>query len=935
MSLLLPDDQLSSRARIAAHQLAPLAHGLAAELRPLYERDLFIPREKAVLSRDGGRCPRDGGTLDFDPFSPHRHRCPVCGEEYGGEAHYRNWIFRYHLWLAERALHAALFSVLGIGDPGGAFSAAAAGSFSSSVLACYADQYLLYPNVDNVLGPTRPFFSTYLESIWLLNLTITLDLLEHGEPRLSQFGDRIRDRLLEPSAALIASYDEGASNRQVWNDAALMAANHLLGRADEVERALYGRSGITYHLENGLLADGTWYEGENYHLFAHRGLWYGVVMAEAAGLVLPPALLGRFEEAFATPFLSALPDMTLPSRRDSQYAISLRQCRFAELCELGLARQAADGDARLRGILHHLYTDDVPRRDTGRAQSTADVERNLPGTRLTRADLGWRSLLFARPMLPHLDNAPLGSVLLQAQGLAIFRRAGERVYVALDYGTSGGGHGHPDRLNVLLSDGETRWLDDMGTGSYVDPSLHWYRSTLAHNAPLFNGYEQQRVDGELFAFEERGDVGWVAARAFDLFPGVAAMRTLAVMEQYVVDELVWEGSKQRPLLMDLPIHVDPASITIRRFTPDQHIGLYELDSPLEDTLGVLRDSSARWLAARTVARLTARDGDRVLNGFLVSSRTGVLYRATAPGAPGQGRRAFLLLRLATAGETSWVRTVWSWTDAIEKIWIGADSAITVERRDGSHDRHSQTFATYNVERVAGDQRRVIELDGLALRRRQSRPSLEIVNLMRADLAEGRPVLFELGEDAYRRSEETWQEAGRPAALVALRYEPNALVIDLTVRKVGELTFVPPNALNPYDNESPDINGDGVQLYVVDDRGNSAWLLVPEPDAGSKVRARVIDGWKERRVLTANWHRVDGGYAMQVRLPLAVPSNGEFRLGIVVNEKPQGRERRRGQLVLGGAVGEFVYLRGDREDPSRLPVFSTGDLSASESLAPST
>jgi len=408
-----------------------------------------------------------------------------------------------------------------------------------------------------------------------------------------------------------------------------------------------------------------------------------------------------------------------------------------------------------------------------------------------------------------------------------------------------------------------------------------------------------------------------------------------VMEQYVVDELVWEGSKQRPLLMDLPIHVDPASITIRRFTPDQHIGLYELDSPLEDTLGVLRDSSARWLAARTVARLTARDGDRVLNGFLVSSRTGVLYRATAPGAPGQGRRAFLLLRLATAGETSWVRTVWSWTDAIEKIWIGADSAITVERRDGSHDRHSQTFATYNVERVAGDQRRVIELDGLALRRGQSRPSLEIVNLMRADLAEGRPVLFELGEDAYRRSEATWQEAGRPAALIALRYEPNALVIDLTVRKVGELTFVPPNALNPYDNESPDINGDGVQLYVVDDRGNSAWLLVPEPDAGSKVRARVIDGWKERRVLTANWHRVDGGYAMQVRLPLAVPSNGEFRLGIVVNEKPQGRERRRGQLVLGGAVGEFVYLRGDREDPSRLPVFSTGDLSASESLAPST
>jgi hypothetical protein len=41
------------------------------------------------------------------------------------------------------------------------------------------------------------------------------------------------------------------------------------------------------------------------------------------------------------------------------------------------------------------------------------------------------------------------------------------------------------------------------------------------------------------------------------------------------------------------------------------------------------------------------------------------------------------------------------------------------------------------------------------------------------------------------------------------------------------------------------------------------------------------------------------------------------LGVVVNEIPPGRERRRGQLVLGGAEGEWVFLRGDRHDPGRL------------------
>jgi len=41
------------------------------------------------------------------------------------------------------------------------------------------------------------------------------------------------------------------------------------------------------------------------------------------------------------------------------------------------------------------------------------------------------------------------------------------------------------------------------------------------------------------------------------------------------------------------------------------------------------------------------------------------------------------------------------------------------------------------------------------------------------------------------------------------------------------------------------------------------------------------------------------------------------LDLIVNERPVGRERRRGQLVLSGARGEFVYLRGDRHDLERL------------------
>lgn len=910
MMLLLGEHALAERATVARGELGALARGLAAELEAVETRELYVPKEKALLSRAGGRCERDGSILEFDPFAPHRHRCPVCGTMHVGEFHDRYWVFWYQLWLAERAVHGALLGRL--------LEDERALTLSSVILDRYADQYLLYPNRDNVLGPTRVFFSTYLESIWLLNLCIAVDLLEDGG-RARSLGARVRERIVEPGAALIASYDEGGSNRQVWNDAALLAASRLLGRDRLLEDAVIGPTGLLFHLEHGLLADGTWYEGENYHLFAHRGLWYGVMMAEHAGLSLSAEAGRRFAKGFAAPFLTALPDLTLPSRRDSQYAISLRQPRFAELCELGLGREDGDGDPRLRAMLGHLYDDAYPRREIGRWNSTADVERNLAGTQLSRADLGWRSLLFARPALPPLGGAPLGTVLLEAQGIGVFRREQERVYVALDYGTSGGGHGHPDRLNVLLSDDDMRWLDDMGTGSYVDPSLHWYRSTLAHSAPLFNGYEQQRVDGELLAFEEREDVGWICARARELFPGVMAMRTLVAMPDYVLDELAWEANDHTELVMDLPIHVVPAAISFGRFAPGRRAGL-TVGAPLEDTLGVLDSSIGRWMDPHTAARITARDGERVLNGFLISSLSGLLYRVTGPGAPGRGRLPFLIFRVPSRGETAWVRVVWDWRGDVDSVSLDARrSETTVGRRDGSRDRLRQTVTGFRVVREMPEETRRIDLAGLVPLRPPSAPDSHRDDAELRRLSVGETVEFELGKEQYRRSEEQWEDAGRPNATIRVfLHLENQLQLQIIVRKPAPFTFAPPSAVNVYDNESADVNGDGVQLYFVSGNGPSAWLLVPQPndEEPSLVRIRPIQGWGGGQHVEARWRRVAGGYELDARIRFA-PGQRELALGVVINEKHPDRERRRGQLVLGRRAGEFVYLRGDREELGHL------------------
>ena len=908
MTLLVTSEELEARREIARGPLAPLFASLSADLEPLLDVDLLVPAEKARLSRIGGRCPRDGAALDFDPWSPRAHRCPVCGTVYTDEAHYRYWLMWYQLWLAERAVHGALLWTLG-GDVRHA-------ALARRILGAYADRYLDYPNRDNVLGPSRVFFSTYLESIWLLQLCVALDLLEAAGDDDRELGARVRERIVEPAAALIAQYDEGTSNRQAWNVAALLAAGRVLHDDGMSSRAAHGSSGLTFLLSHALFADGSWYEGENYHVFAHRGLWYGVMMAERARLEVPPALVARFDAGFALPFRTALPDMTMLARRDSQYAVSLRQWRFAELCELGLARR---DDAELKAALARLYAPDVERRDTGRSRSSAEAERHYPATALTRADLGWRSLLHAKPELPPLERSLARSILLPNQGLATIRRDSGDVLVALDYGESGGGHGHPDRLNLVVAKGTTRWLDDPGTGSYVDRSLHWYRSTLAHNAPLVDRASQHRVRGVASGYDDRGGAGWVAARADDIAPGVTLERAVMVMPDYLIDELSWQADGRQHIA--LPIHIEG------------EIGEAEWSAAVLDGAGGLEDGfdfvhdAERWLPHQWPVRVRAiRDG-AAADLWLVAPRDTVIWRAVAPGPPGRPERSFLMLE-STLARGSFA-TVLSWAEGVRHVEL-RDGAYVVHHRDGAVHEHVTGADGWHVQLQSGHARSSLDF---ASRPRASRepgptatagndPSAREAPYLRLDRdARGRSgtVIIPLGERDYRRSEQTWTEAGAPTADVTLWADRDGLHVRVESHTGAPVVMID-DSVNDMDNEQPDVNVSGVQLHLLDGRGVFVgWLLRPAPDAATG-RARIRALARDSRNIEATSQRTARGWMIDALLPYTVLGDASpysVGLGVVVNEIPPGRERRRGQLVLGGAEGEWVFLRGDRHDPGRL------------------
>jgi hypothetical protein len=925
--LLIDREALAERRERAAGPLAPLAASLAAELdRAFPGTDIFIPVEKAKLTRRGGRCERDGTPLDFDPREPRRHRCARCGAVFDDETHYRWWVMSYQLWLAERAVHASvLWALLG---------ADRHRQLAEQILAGLARQYLSYPNVDNVLGPTRPFFSTYLESIWLLQLVVALDFLEDGAGR-SALGEQVRERLIEPSVGLIASYNEGASNRQVWNSAALAAASRLLDNPSHFEDAVHGPGGLIAHLEHGLLSDGTWYEGENYHLFAHRGLWYLVTIAEQAGVALPPRLMARFMEGFVTPFLTALPDFTFPARRDSQYGVSLRQWRLAESCELGVGRRPSD--ARLQSALGELYRADAPPGDSARWRSTAEAERNVPGVRLTRSDLGWKSLLFACPTLPSGAMRAPESALFEGQGFALFRRQGGRVYVAMDYGHSGGGHGHPDRLNLWLVDGDHRVLEDFGTGSYVESTLHWYRSTLAHNAPLVDGRSQLATHGVLLAWAESGDAGWVDATA-RVAPGVDVRRCVVVMPEYVIERVEWVAPTV--VTVDLPYHVDAVVDGVREWTAATPEG----GAAPEDGFVFLGKTE------RAQGTPTVSLRHETVQGWILSDTPHEWWRGVAPGAPGAGSARFQFVRATRASGSVW--SVWSWTSRVRAATQEGE-AVLVLLEDGTRERHGRDGDGWRIDVTSGSgwTGRVLKgsratrlpdvssLDGvssidahLAIPRLSAAPAAP-GELTRASAAasSGAPLRFRMSRRHYRRSEASWTESGSPEALVSLGATRDELFIEVSVRK-HELAFAPERAENALDNELADTNSDGIQLYIrgvpVAGRGvpHHSWIVVPV--AGStrvRITPRIAEGGDA--LLTGEWRPTPQGYQVLLRVGRkAVGAAGRVpvSLDVIVNETSLDRERRRGQLVLSGAPGEWTYLRGDRQDPTRYLWFRLAD-----------
>jgi hypothetical protein len=507
------------------------------------------------------------------------------------------------------------------------------------------------------------------------------------------------------------------------------------------------------------------------------------------------------------------------------------------------------------------------------------------------------------------------SVFLEGQGLAVLRTGGR--YVSVECGPSGGGHGHPDRLNLTLHADGVHWLPDFGTGPYVTRDLFWYRSTLAHNAPRLDGVSQPPGDARVEGFDERTGWGWARAR----FGPVG--RSVVVGPGYLLDVVDLAGSEER--VLEVPWHFQGRG--------DLSGGTWQADTLADGDFVTRVERLVPREEGSRVVELSA-DG-RSLVAYFASA--GDLVRAEAPGRPGAPRQTFYVQRVrARNARLVTVLEFGARGGVVRAVRVRGD-LVEIDTSTGT-ERHRFGGKEWAIEGPAGrvalsgaikpldhselllDLERPTRPTGAALHTDQPPP----LDGTTAGFDTSDPLRLEL-EDQYRRSEEPYPGREDFSAQCYAGWDESALYLAVEVTK-PEVIIRPADAAPLLlDNEPDDIHSDGIQVYLSDaaaESGTTGYLIVPEAGgAGLRVRS-VSDAQGDPATVRGAWRRTDTGYVITVGIEwpegLLTHVGGRAGFDLIVNEQLPDRERRAGQLVWSGGNG-WVWLRGDRQDRGRFGV----------------
>ena len=507
-------------------------------------------------------CPKDGTRLKT--VSPTKHRCPTCGKVYTGEPYDSVVVNRDHSALARATEELGLAWQLSGERP---YAAKAA-----EILERYAERYLAYPrhtiHGHDRVGGGRVGPQTLDEAVWLIPVVRGYDLV--WDALSPDQRETIETKLLRPCADVILEHKIGIHNIQCWKNSAVGLVGICLDEPRYLADAVTSPRGIRQQLAKGILDDGSWFEGAwGYHYYTMSAL---APLAEALRNVGVDVYTDRYRSFYAAPLRFALPNGRLPAFNDSGEANAYGPWTRYEVAY-----------ARWRDPLFAAMLKD--RRRTSR-----------------------ESLLFGVSEPDASAQFPAGSRNYPVSGYAYLQcDEGTNAPVAVvDYAPHGGGHGHPEKLQLLLYARGEIVAPDPGCIAYGVP-LHreWYRQTIAHNTVAVDRRSQKPCRGKLGLYAATPELAVVSASADDAYDGVRFRRTVAMLSGGLAVDLV-EVASDKPHLYDWAFHCygdfeTPLKLNRRFAAPGKANGYQHIRGPR----GAAADGlvAGQWRGAKSAVSL--------------------------------------------------------------------------------------------------------------------------------------------------------------------------------------------------------------------------------------------------------------------------------------------------------------------------------------------
>ena len=206
----------------------------------------------------------------------------------------------------------------------------------------------------------------------------------------------------------------------------------------------------------------------------------------------------------------------------------------------------------------------------------------------------WRWLIYDMPSRPagklalaeRFANTGVyrnGCTLFPSSGLVVLRQAQgdftmqpDSTAVTLSYGPYGGGHGHPDKLNIVLYAQGRQWIPDFGSMPYESRlKSEWTAHTVSHNTVVVDGVSQKptgardihwpvddarsKVIGQLVRFDPSQKLA--AASCTNAYDNLILSRTVQLRGNCAVDCFEISPANHSSLVthdFDYVLHIDGA-----------------------------------------------------------------------------------------------------------------------------------------------------------------------------------------------------------------------------------------------------------------------------------------------------------------------------------------------------------------------------------------